>query len=223
MNILPRPPHIKLSVSKREIFPESGFLQVERCETTFHYPDGKISEPFPVFAAVRKGFDAVVIAAYYIHEEKELMVYLRSAIRPALVFRDYSNTSVPELESVGNHWELPAGFVELDELKKENGYIEAAIRETREELGFECTKMAPLGPHIYSCAGLSAERLFFFETEVVPHTRKEPTLDGGPFEYGGQVKAIPITEALTLLNRGWLRDAKTEIGLMRLANRYNYL
>lgn len=225
MTTLPNPPCIRLEVIENSIIPEKGFLRLHRSQTIFHYPNGEKSDPFLIDSVGRMGFDAVTIAAHYRDEQTDQpMVYLRSAVRPALAFRDYSPTGLPESEHANNTWELPAGLVEKTEIGPD-GIMHAAQREMEEELGFihnpnAINWMNPMGPRIFSCVGLSAERIYFFEVEVNPEDRLEPTLDGSPFEKHGVVVAIPLREALEAVEAGLLPDAKTEIGLNRLARIY---
>jgi len=230
MSKLPNPPRIHLEVSETVEMPQKGFLRVLLSDTVFHYPSGERSEPFKVHSIGRNGFDAVTIVAYYWEESKERRdqairagvglypyVYLRSAIRPALTFRNYDRTGNPEDEWVGNQWELPAGLVEATELGPE-GLRAAAIREMEEELGFTCKpdEMKQLGRRIFSCVGITGERITFFMVEVDPAKQQVPTLDGSPFEREGEIIPVRLDQALMAVESGHLPDAKTEIGLRRL-------
>jgi hypothetical protein len=50
-----------------------------------------------------------------------------------------------------------------------------------------------------------------------PAVRQEPGLDGSPLEHCGRVIALSLSEALESCRQGSFHDAKTEIGLRRLA------
>lgn len=221
------PPEIKLEILKQETAPQKGFTRILRSEVKAHYPDGNVSEPFVVDSAVRDRLDAVAIIGHYCLATGDeggkpgRYVYLRSCLRPALMFRDYAQSKRPEDEYVGNTYELPAGMVELDE----NGIVglqQAAAREFQEEVGFEIEpeKMKFLGHRVFPIVSMAAERIFFLEVEVHPMNRKTPTLDGHPMEEGGIVTAVHLAEAIDLCNKGYLPDAKTELGLRRLVDKY---
>lgn len=221
------PPEIKLEVVEQETLPDSGFLRILRSKVVAHYEDGTESKIFTVDSVLRNRLDAVVIVAHYVSDkqmgvqEGTRFVYLRSAFRPALMLRDYKTSGLLEDEYIGNLYELPAGLVELDE-KGADGLKQAAAREMEEELGFTVPfeKFKFLGSRIFPAVGLAAERIFFLEIEVDPTTRKTPTLDGSPMEEGAVIKTVPLTEAAEYARKGYLPDAKTEIGILRLADKY---
>jgi ADP-ribose pyrophosphatase len=135
--------------------------------------------------------------------------------------RDAARSPVPELDRGPGLWELPAGLIEPDEQTRE-GTRRSAARELEEELGFRLRpeRLRELGPSTYPSPGIIAERHFYFEVEVDPRERAEPSQDGSPLEHGGRVLALPLDEALALAAQGVLEDAKTELGLRRLSERY---
>jgi ADP-ribose pyrophosphatase len=194
-----------------------GFLRLVRRRLAAHYPDGSISPPFLYDEVDRRAIDAVIIAAHF-RRGDEPWVYLRSCIRPPLQFRDPSRSPLPEARS-GSLWELPAGLIEPGE-QTEDGVFEAARRELAEELGFDVPGSAfvALGPSTLPAAGFIAERHFFVSVEVRPEARGEPSLDGSALERFGRVLALPLARALELCQSGQIQDAKTELGLRRLAD-----
>lgn len=196
--------------------PPPGFLRLVRRRLVARYPDGSVSPAFVYDEVDRSALDAVVIAAHFQHAG-ERWVYLRSALRPPFYFRDASRSPVAE-SGRGALWELPAGLIEPEE-QSEAGVFEAARRELAEELGFAVSRDAfrSLGPSTLPAAGFIAERHFFVSVEVQPEARTEPTLDGSALERFGRVMALPLTRALGLCRSGHIEDAKTELGLRRLA------
>lgn len=218
---LPSVPNIKLEVLETETLPEQGFIRVQRNTFRAYYPNDNISEPFTIDTAIRERLDAVVILAHFSHRRR--YIYFRSAIRPALMVRDYQTSKLYEEAEFGNQWELPAGLVELNETGVD-GLKRAASREMEEELGFKVSpdKFNFLGKRTFPSPGAIAERLFFLEVEVDPHYQQTPTLDGHPLEEGGQVCCIPLDEALELVYAGYLTDTKTELGLLRFARRFPF-
>jgi ADP-ribose pyrophosphatase len=195
----------------------AGFLELVRLRLCAHYPDGSRSAPFVYDSVERRSMDAVVLAAHFVRDG-EPWVYLRSAVRPPVRFRDPLRSPVVEL-ATGSLWELPAGLIEPDETGA-IGVLAAARRELEEELGFRVAtaELTPLGPSVFSCPGVLGERNFFLSVEVNPERRGEPSLDGSALERFGRVLALPLARALALCASGAIEDAKTELGLRRLAD-----
>jgi hypothetical protein len=65
-----------------------------------------------------------------------------------------------------------------------------------------------------------AERLYFFEVDVDPERRSEPSLDGSALERFGAVVAVPVGELLERCRSGDLMDCKTELAVRRLIERH---
>jgi ADP-ribose pyrophosphatase len=194
-----------------------GFLWLRRAKLRINFAEGGSSKAFPYDAVGRKNLDAVVMAAHYLEDGKRF-VFLRSAIRPPVWLRPLEVRPMPESESLGALWELPAGLVEADERSPE-GLKRSAARELEEELGFVVAPEAlePLGPSTFPTPGVIGERHFFFHVEVDPRARKEPSEDGSALERAAIVVAISVDDALEAARRGELEDAKTELALRRLA------
>jgi ADP-ribose pyrophosphatase len=198
----------------------AGFLGLTRRRLRVRYPDGERSAPFVYDELDRRAMDAVVLAAHF-PRDGQRWVYLRSALRPPLRFRDPARSPTGASET-GALWELPAGLIEPDE-QSSSGVLEAGRRELWEELGFSAraSDLQPLGPASWPCPGVMCERHFFLQLEVRPEARGEPALDGSALERFGRVIALPLTEALALCRAGRIEDAKTELGLRRLADTLN--
>ncbi len=213
-------PEIRLEVID-DLSPKvpEGFLKLKRRRYRAHYPDGSISEPFAYDEIDRRAIDAVVICAHYT-VANERFVYLRSALRPPIFGRDERRGPSIAREPLGNLWELPAGLVEERD-QRPGGARATAQRELHEELGFDVPEqtLASLGPPMFPAPGFVAEQHFFFEVEVDPTERGEPQLDGSPLEHFGRVVSVPLAQALAMCERGDIQDAKTELGLRRLASR----
>jgi ADP-ribose pyrophosphatase len=196
---------------------QTGFLRLVRHRYRAIYPDGTQSAPFVYDAVDRSAIDAVVIVAHFSSPEGTPRVYLRSAFRPPLTLRDRTRSPLPEEACDGNLWELPAGLIEPSE-RSPAGAVRAAQRELQEELGFEVDvdSLAALGHSTFPAPGFVAERHFFFEVQVDPAARQEPSLDGSALERFGRVIDLPLREALELCKTGAIEDAKTELALRRL-------
>ena len=210
-------PDIALEVVQDLSGESTGFLKLERRIYRAHYPDGSSSDPFVYDCVDRRALDAVVIVAHYVDGAGERHVYLRSALRRPVVFRYRARSPFPEEDPRGSIWQLPAGLVEPAE-QSLDGLPRAAARETHEELGFavDAAALLPLGPSTFPCAGVIAERHFFFHVEVDPERRGEPSLDGSALERDGVVVAVRLDDALVMCRDGRIIDGKTELGLRRL-------
>jgi ADP-ribose pyrophosphatase len=198
-----------------------GFLRLLRRRFVATYPDGSHSPPFVYDEVDRTAIDAVVIAAHFLDAAGARHVYLRSALRPPVVFRDRLRSPYPERDPAGSLWELPAGLVERSE-QSPSGLRECAAREAFEELGFQAdpATLIELGPSTFPAPGICAERHFYFAIEVMPAGRAEPALDGSALEHAGVVVSLPLAEALSWCRSGAILDAKTELGLRRLAEQF---
>jgi len=206
----PAPPPIRVVIARdrtAESKAAGGFLDVQRLDLIARYPDGIESAPFAYDIATRAALDAVVIAAHFLAQGVR-HVFLRSALRPPCALRPIA----PPHD--GALWELPAGLVEPDE-----DPAASAGRELGEELGFtaEIRDVRPLGEWTFPAPGIIGERHLFFAVEVDPKTRGTPTEDGSALERCGAVLSLPVRDAIDLCRSGAIRDAKTELGLRRLA------
>jgi ADP-ribose pyrophosphatase len=210
---MPTLPDIRLTVVTEHAVGEPGFLRVMRRRLLAQYPDGTSSPEFDYDEVQRRALDAVVLVAHF-EQGGERFVYLRSAVRPPLQFR---RNYLPFPARAGL-WELPAGLVEPDE-ESAAGLSRCAQRELQEELGFavDAAALQPLGPSTFPCPGVIAERHFFFQIEVTPSQRQAPSLDGSALEHAGEVLPTRLQDALEWCRNGTIEDAKTELGLRRLA------
>ena len=195
----------------------SGFLRLRRRRLQLERADGASSRPFVYDSVDRAALDAVVVAAF--HEVAgERMVFLRTALRPPVALRPLSARPLPEKETLGALWELPAGLVEPTEVSAA-GLRRCAARELEEEIGFQVAPEAllDLGPATFPSAGVVGERHHFFAVEVDPAERGTPSEDGSALEADAIIVSLSLREALAEVRRGAIEDGKTEIGLRRLA------
>jgi ADP-ribose pyrophosphatase len=215
---LPRIVLVQESVRRSDADSAQAFLHVERSVLRARFEGGEPSERFTYDTVAREKLDAVVIAAHYVDERGRRMVYLRSALRPPVALRPREQWPMPERDDLGGLWELPAGLVETDERSPE-GLRRSAARELQEELGFavDPDKLAPLGPSTFPAPGIIGERHFYFHVLVDPAFRALPSEDGSVLEKNATIVAVALEEALDLARAGIIEDAKTELGLRRLA------
>jgi ADP-ribose pyrophosphatase len=217
--ILPSVPAVRLRVIEN-LTPEQppGFLRLVRRRVIAIGPDGLASPSFIYDEVDRVALDAVVVAAYYLDDAARPRVYLRSATRPPIALRAAESHVFAELGTRMGMWELAAGLVEADE-SSPLGIAECAKRELAEELGFDVdvSELRPLGQSTLPAPGVIGERHFFFFVQVEPQRRQQPTLDGSALEQLGAVVDVALSDALAACGAGEIEDAKTELGLRRLA------
>lgn len=217
--ILPNAPAVGLRVVE-DLTPTqpAGFLRLVRRRLVAMDPDGSVSEPFVYDEIDRRAIDAVVVVAYYYDDAARPHVYLRSATRPPIAMRAPASHAFAELGSRTALWELVAGLVEADE-SSHSGVAACAKRELAEELGFDValSELQVLGPSTLPAPAVVAERHFYFSVRVDPRRRQDPTLDGSALEQLGVVIEVPLADALAACRSGEIEDAKTELGLRRLA------
>jgi len=102
--------------------------------------------------------------------------------------------------------EIPAGRLEAGETP-----AECVGREIQEEIGYQAANVDPLG-FVYSSVGFCTEKIhLFIATGLTPCDR---SLE--PDEFIDPV-IMSLDEALGLIARGELSDAKTQITLLRYA------
>ena len=100
--------------------------------------------------------------------------------------------------------EIPAGKIDLGEEPRE-----AAIRELREETGYDVDKLEYLF-EFYSSSGFSNEKIHVFYTNSIRKISDQVGCEG---EYL-RIRKMKFEEAVHLVKLGDLRDSKTNIGLM---------
>lgn len=101
--------------------------------------------------------------------------------------------------------EIPAGCLEEGELSKT-----CAEREVEEEIGYKASSLVYL-MSIYPAVGFSSEKIDIFIAKGLVQT--EQNLDEDEYV---DVKKMPLTEAIQLIDDGIIVDSKTICGLLRL-------
>ncbi len=188
------------------------FLKLTRRRMHHRDEQGRVSAEYVYDAVARKTFDAVAMVLYH---EPTRRVCLRSSIRPALLLRD-----VPTVL-----WELPAGMLEPDEeVDAMAGVMRAAVRETHEEVGLVLAPEAfsELGGFLWMSPAVFPERIYFVAARVDHMQGQVPEGDGSPLEEGAVIAWPTWDEARALLGTAHICDAKTEIGLRRLAEKLGW-
>ena len=106
----------------------------------------------------------------------------------------------------GYLWEIPAGRLEPDEDPRD-----CAVRELREETGCTAERVEPLLT-MYTTPGFTDEKIHLFM--AVGLTHGETAHEADEFV---EVVPMPLSQALAMLERGEIQDAKTALGLLYAA------
>lgn len=222
-------PIVGYEVVRSEELGRGGYLRLRRVFLRNRRADGTLSNEFfcEFVDRPRHGTDAVVVVLYTRTQPvaaeplSSVLVLLRQGLRPALRFgRDPARLTVPDRGEYLFLTELVAGILE-DEDRGEAGLRRRASLECREEAGLTVPPeaFAPLGARIFPTPGMAPEAFHLLCAEVDPTTALAPTGDGSPMEEGAGLAWVPLAEALARCERGEIEDAKTELGLRRLAAR----
>jgi ADP-ribose pyrophosphatase len=218
MALPPLPKFVLSEVEDLSPRADEGFLRLRRRRLRLERPSMAPSDVFTFDNVDRRALDAVVVAAHFVRDRAR-WVYLRSSMRPALALRPLDQRPFPESDTLGALWELPAGLVEPDECSRP-GLLACAARELHEEVGLQIapSRFRPLGPATFPACGIIGERHHFFHVEVSADAPERPAGDGSVLERDAVVVAVRLDEALAEARRGAFEDAKTELGLRRLAD-----
>ncbi len=178
----------------KETIVYDGFLKIKQALITHD----RFQKDNPV-TCTREALDKAGFVAVLLFEKDTDQIILINQFR------------YPSIEN-GNGWllEIPAGGVE-----KEEGIIEAGIREVEEETGYVLTDLE----HIQTCftsPGITSERMHLYYSEVTQGDKKSKG-GGAPDEDEDiQICKYSVKEIHTLLNSEIVVDAKSIIALQWL-------
>lgn len=102
--------------------------------------------------------------------------------------------------------EIPAGTLEGKEMP-----LACAKRELQEETGMRARRWKNLG-HFFSSPGFCTEKMYLFFARQLSHGQAKPEDD----EFLN-VEWLALSRALRMIDRGEIVDAKTIVGLLRVA------
>lgn len=103
-------------------------------------------------------------------------------------------------------WEIPAGLVDAGE---EDDTLKTAVRELREETGFDGGKFDFLHKHYPSPGFMNEAISIYLATDL-------KTAPGAPAPDPNEIASLewkPLDEAMAMCSRGEIEDGKTVIGL----------
>jgi len=199
---------------------DEGFLRVRRIRLRNHYDDGSQSRDYSCDYVHRETLDAVAVVLYQRDASGGVRVVLRQGLRAPAFFRremDLQGVEEPEFLQL---YELVAGILEPEDLGLDGVRRRAAI-EAKEEAGYELdpASVELMGAAIFPSPGMTPERIHIAAAELDLDQRGPAEGDGSPMEEGAVVSVVSLEEALEKCRQGGIVDAKTEIGLRRLAER----
>jgi ADP-ribose pyrophosphatase len=103
--------------------------------------------------------------------------------------------------------EIPAGVLDPGESAEEG-----AQRELREETGLRAGKLTRLGPEFFVSPGISTEWIRLFLAQDLQDAPLDPDEDEDIV-----TERVPLAEAVRMVERGELRDAKSITGILLAA------
>jgi ADP-ribose pyrophosphatase len=204
--------------------PLPPFVRLRRLRLRHRYDDGLYSQPY-IFDVIEGHFaDAVAIVLYYIDGDGKVCVGLRRGVRPSIYLRK-NNPAKVSLDGMPRliYLELVAGGIEYKDLDS-IGINGRAVCEVKEEAGYEVEagELVNLGGGSFSSPGFGMEKIHYRAVKVDPREGMEPEGDGHPLEEVGDFQFHELSKAISWCRSGEIEDAKTEIGLYRLANYLGY-
>lgn len=104
-------------------------------------------------------------------------------------------------------WEIIEGGAETNE-----DPADAAKRELQEEAGIRASHFRPLGPEIHLSNCHSSERAYLYLARELQETERNP--DDTEIL---QLRTVPFTDALTMIENGQIKDSLSIIGIYRAA------
>jgi len=184
-------------VDRKRVY--SGFQSVDDLRVEFENPDGSHSHELERLVVERGNAAGVLV-----HHVGEDRILFAKQFRAAMIGH-------------GEPWltEIAAGMIDEGETPEE-----AARREVEEELGYRVRELVILG-EMYATPGGSSEMVSLFYASV---TEADRVSDGGGSDDHEDIEIIriPTLEAIDMVNRGELRDAKTQIAILKSVTR-NFL
>lgn len=179
----------KVEVLSREHL-HKGFCSVDRLTVRYSQPDGSAAKQIQR-EVVERG-DAVGVVVF--HRERREFLLVRQ-LRVPIIRHDEPWVT-----------EIVAGMIDEGETPEES-----AKREIEEEIGYHVENLIPL-TEMYSSPGGLSEKLWLYFTEVSDTLR---TGEGGGVdeEEDLELVALPLQGAYQALDRGELRDAKTQVAM----------
>jgi hypothetical protein len=203
---------------------DEGFLTVRRLTVRNRYADGSVSADYPCDIVSRPSPDAVALLLYRIGADRDIKVVLKESPRVPIYLRKDLALEVEEPRTYRTILEIVAGMIEAGDGGRE-GMRRRAAAEAREESGHEIdlAQVAELGDGTFASPGTSDEKVYYCSVPLDALEGGEATGDGTTMEEATRPVVFDLREAIRMCRDGRLPDMKTEVGLLRLADRIGYL
>jgi ADP-ribose pyrophosphatase len=155
---------------------------------------------------------------------REVLAVLRLGVRPPVHLRRDKRLVQPDPAPRSTLLEVVAGILEPQDTGP-TGVERRAAAECLEEAGVEVAPqdVEPLGAPSFPTPGVTDEKVHFRAVRTDPSARREAAGDGSAMEEAGRVVVLPLAEAIERCRTGDIPDMKTEVALLRLADRLGYL
>lgn len=211
---------------------DEGFLRIRRLLLRHVHADGSRGEPYQCDVMSRKDVDAVAVVLYERMDgagatgagRGSVRVVLKSGVRPPVWLRREKRLVRPDEHDWLRVIEIAAGVLEAGDAGE--GAVERrAAAEAQEECGTAVDPAAvhALGGASFPSPGVTDEKVYFAAAPVRVAEAGAVAGDGSGMEEGTQRVVLDLREAIGRCRRGEIPDMKTEIGLLRLADRLGYL
>jgi len=207
---------------------DEGFLRVKRFILQNTFTDGRTSDTYRCDVLSRKHVDAVAVVLWSSDPASgRPVVHYREGTRPPIWLRRTKQDELPfpdpqPYDSIG---EIVAGVLE-DEDHGWEGVRQRGALEALEEAGYPVDPQAvrPLGGGgFFPSPGVTDEKVYLVAVEVDPSTRGAALGDGSVQEEGTRMISRDLRDAIRACRAGEIPDAKTEIGILRLADLLGYV
>ena len=206
---------------------DEGFLRVRRLILKNVYTDGSESEPYDCDVVSRRSVDAVAVVLWHRAADGQVIVHYREGVRPPIWLRRTKQREIPHKDprSYDRIAEIVAGVLEPDDVG-ELGVRQRGAAEAEEEAGYRVSvdRVVSLGTEgLFPSPGVTDEKIYLVAVEVDPTERGEAKGDGSVMEEGTRMVSLPLRDAVRACREGGILDAKTELGILRLADRLGYV
>ena len=202
---------------------DEGFLRIRRYLLRHVHADGSRGAPYACDVMSRRDVGAVAVVLYE-REGRRVRVVLKEGVRPPVWLRRTKDLVQPDAAERLLITEIAAGVLESGD--RGAGAIERrAAAEAREECGTALDPQAVrlLGAASFPSPGVTDEKVFFASAEVRVADAAPVAGDGSGMEEGTRRVVLDLREAIARRRDGRIPDMKTELALLRLADRLGYL
>jgi ADP-ribose pyrophosphatase len=191
------------------------------------YTDGTVSKPYNCDVLSRRMIDAVAVVLWHKDDAGSVYVHYREATRPPVWLRRLKQDELPykdpaPFDRIG---EIVAGVLEEGDDGPDGVRRRGAI-EAKEEAGYDVdvADVSYLGTEgIFPSPGVTDEKIYLCAARIDPAQRGVAEGDGSVLEEGTRMVTLPLREAIRACRDGRIPDAKTELGILRLADSLGYI